>query len=147
VEFALVSPILLTLVFGIIQYGLFFNDANSMRQGVREAARAAVVENFAYPGCSGTNPAVIRCAAEKQAKGLAGAPVVKVLAPEGWAKGKPLRVCAALESQGAFGLVPMPDGGKLRALTQMTIEQESLKDSWANAAPPADPTGSGWSWC
>ena len=34
VEFALVSTLLFTVMFGIMQYGLFFNDALSTRQGV-----------------------------------------------------------------------------------------------------------------
>ena len=46
VEFALVVPILLLLVFGIIEYGLWFSDSLSTRQGVREAARQGVVANF-----------------------------------------------------------------------------------------------------
>ena len=43
VEFALVAPILLLLVFGIIEYGLWFSDSLATRQGVREAARQGVV--------------------------------------------------------------------------------------------------------
>jgi Flp pilus assembly protein TadG len=135
-------------VLGIIQYGLFFNDASSMRQGVREVARAAVVENFVYPTCSGTNQAITVCAVAKQIGGITGSPAVKVYAPAGWAKGSPLRVCAAINARGALGLVPMPNGGNLRTLTQMTIEQDALKDSWDNAgAAVADPTGAGWQWC
>ena len=34
------------LVFGIIDYGLWFSDSLSTRQGVREAARQGVVANF-----------------------------------------------------------------------------------------------------
>ncbi|MEP6648334.1 MAG: LLM class flavin-dependent oxidoreductase [Lapillicoccus sp.] len=37
VEFALVIPLLMALVLGIIDYGLCFNDSISVRQGVREA--------------------------------------------------------------------------------------------------------------
>ena len=39
VEFALVMPILFLVMFGIIQYGLYFNDSLNTRQGVREGAR------------------------------------------------------------------------------------------------------------
>jgi hypothetical protein len=148
VEFALVCPLLFLLLFGVLQYGLYFSDANSLRQGVREAARAAVVENFTYPGCAGTNTAKLICATKSQIGGtVTGSPEVKVYAPEGWTKGKSLRVCAAFHSQGAAGLLPMPDGGNLRALTQMTIEQEASKASWADAVSAADPSGGSWSWC
>jgi hypothetical protein len=147
-EFALISPVLFLVLFGIVQYGLYFNDANSMRQGVREAARAAVVENFGYAGCAGTNPAKLICLTKAQIGGsVTGAPAVKVVAPDGWAKGEALRVCAAFRSQGAVGLLPMPSSGNLRAITQMTIEREDAKAAWADATSATDPTGGAWSWC
>ncbi len=148
-ELALISPVLFTLVFGILQYGLYFNDANSMRQGVREAARAGVVENFTYDGCDQTDSAAkLVCIAEKQVGGgSTGGPVVKVSAPNGWSKGEPLRVCAAFKSRGAVGMLPMPDDGNLRALTQMTIEQDEATAAWADATSSADPTGGSWTWC
>ena len=45
VEFALVLPILLILVFGIISFGLYFAGALGMSNASREAARYAVVQN------------------------------------------------------------------------------------------------------
>jgi len=44
VEFALVLPLLLTIVFGIICYGQYFAVAHSLQQLAAEAARAAVQE-------------------------------------------------------------------------------------------------------
>jgi len=147
-EFALVSTLLFTLIFGIIQYGLFFNDSINLRQGVREAARSGVVENFTYPGCSAaSNAANLSCAVVGQVGALTGTPVVKIYAPNGWARGKPLRVCAALKSSGSAGYLPMPNGGVLTAVTQMSIEQEAQKATWTDDTPPADPSGAGWSWC
>src|SRR5687768_15944686 len=46
VEFALVVPILLALMVGIVDYGLWFGDSLNARQGVDEGARQAVVKNF-----------------------------------------------------------------------------------------------------
>lgn len=43
VEFALVSGILFTLIFGTIQYGLYFWSLQSGSQAAREAARQAAV--------------------------------------------------------------------------------------------------------
>lgn len=43
VEFALVSGILFTLIFGTIQYGLYFWSLQSGAQAAREAARQAAV--------------------------------------------------------------------------------------------------------
>ncbi len=43
VEFALVVPLLATLVLGIIQYGWYFYVANNTSAAAREAARHVVV--------------------------------------------------------------------------------------------------------
>ena len=43
VEFALVLVLFLTLVFGVIQYGYYFLQANSAETAAREGARAAAV--------------------------------------------------------------------------------------------------------
>ncbi len=39
VEFALVVPVLILLLMGIIDYGLFFTDRLAVKQGIREGAR------------------------------------------------------------------------------------------------------------
>ncbi len=44
VEFALVLPILLVLVFGIISFGTLFAQQLALNNGVRQGARLAVVE-------------------------------------------------------------------------------------------------------
>lgn len=46
VEFALLLPILLLILFGIIQFGLVFSVHNTMVNAAREAARAMAVEGF-----------------------------------------------------------------------------------------------------
>ena len=43
VEMALVTPLLLVLLFGIIEFGLIFKDVSIMRQAAREGVRAAAV--------------------------------------------------------------------------------------------------------
>lgn len=53
VEFAIVLPLLLIVVFGIISFGLIFNDKLSLTDGAREAGRFGAtlpVTNFASPG-------------------------------------------------------------------------------------------------
>lgn len=49
VEFALVSAILFTLIFGTIQYGLYFWSLQSGAQAAREAARQAAVGSLSCP--------------------------------------------------------------------------------------------------
>ncbi len=43
VEFAIVAPLLFMLVFGIIQFGIFFAQDLALSNGARQAARAAAV--------------------------------------------------------------------------------------------------------
>ena len=64
----------------------------------------------------------------------------------GWAKGQPLTVCAMIETEGAVGLLPMPNGGWISSKTQMFIEQEKLKANWTNSSDSL-PSGQSWSWC
>src|SRR4051812_5771486 len=44
VEFALVVPVLVLLVFAIIDFGFTFNDWISVRQGARDGLRQAIVK-------------------------------------------------------------------------------------------------------
>lgn len=44
VEFALVAPLLIVLVFGVIEFSWAFAQANDVRHGAREAARLAAVD-------------------------------------------------------------------------------------------------------
>lgn len=46
VEFALVVPVLLLLVFGFIDYGAYYSDVVGVRQGAREAARQGSVASW-----------------------------------------------------------------------------------------------------
>jgi Flp pilus assembly protein TadG len=68
---AIVIPILLLMVFGIIEFGFLFYRQIGINQGVREAARAAVVNNYASSGCSGTPAVQIACLADNRS-GISG---------------------------------------------------------------------------
>lgn len=124
VEFALVMPLLFMLLFGIIQYGLFFNDSLSTRTGVREGARLGVVGSFDSAGCTGDPLDRLACGTGKQIGALTGEEYVRVAAAS-WTKGKPLVVCAYVKSDGGVGLLPMPNGGWIFSTTRMSIEQET----------------------
>jgi Flp pilus assembly protein TadG len=45
IEFALILPILVVLVFGIIQFGLFFNRQQGVHAAAREGARIAALSS------------------------------------------------------------------------------------------------------
>ena len=147
VEFALISGVLFLMIFGIIQYGLYFNDSLSTRSGVREAARKAVVENFSYTsGCTtGVSSAKLRCSAVKDIGAVTGKAYVKVTASS-WTRGSPVIVCAMVHSDGAIGLLPMPDGGWIRSKTEMSIEQVNKAGTWTNTQDTL-PVGRTWGWC
>ena len=142
VEFALVMPLLFLLLFGIIDYGLWFNDSLSLRQGVRESARQAVVRRMSST-CPGTGMAAVACGTRALAGGTAYA---KVFAPNGWARGEKVVVCAMVQATSITGFVPLPASGLIKSQTTMSIE---------NVTPmPTDlsysdlpPSGGDWTWC
>ena len=62
VEFVIVAPILLLLVFGIIQFGIYFNNQVALTDAVRAGARQAAVSRT-LPDPTGTaSSRVIRAA-------------------------------------------------------------------------------------
>jgi Flp pilus assembly pilin Flp len=145
VEFALVAPLLFLAMFGIIQYGLYFFDAHGTRTGVREAARLGVVKTFSACETYTADLDKLRCTTKKLVDPLTGPIAVKVHAPEGWDTGKPLVVCAMVQSAGPIGLLPMPDGGLITSKTQMSIEQVPAPATLSSEDTAL--SGADWSWC
>jgi TadE-like protein len=155
VEFALVLPVLLLMLFGIVDYGLYFTNQLAVNQGVQEAARQAVVGDFGAGGCGMTwsspepNLATkkIGCLVQERTNPIVGTLAVKVVVPSGgWAKGRPLIVCAIVKTSGLSGFVPLPGGGIDTAETKMTIEQDPASPPPPTSGSQAPPTGD-WSWC
>ena len=141
VEFALVMPILFLVMFGIIQYGLYFNDSLNTRQGVREGARIGVVGDFTSEGsCTSTdNMAKLACTTVRRIDALTGTAYVKVSAAS-WVKGQPLTVCALVKTE-TPGLLPMPDNGWIFSRTQMSIEKTTTVPAPLTAQTAVLPTG------
>jgi Flp pilus assembly protein TadG len=145
VEFALISTLLLPMLFGVVQYGLWFSDTLGLRSGVREGVRAGVVKNFVSPGCTGNDMAQLACKTKKQIGAVSGSSYVKIYAPSGWSKAQPLVVCAMVKST-FIGLVPLPNDGLIKSRTEMSIEvTDTAPDSLTYTDTP--PTGASWSWC
>lgn len=144
VEFALVSSVLILILFGVLQYGLYFHDTLAADDAVRAAARTAVVEG-GTASCGGSfGWSVVQCSADDMI-GRDGV-AVKVSAPQGWAKGDPLTVCVQFKSSGAFGFLPLPHGGYVHASLQMAIENTAGVPSGTGVADAA-PSGQDWTWC
>lgn len=70
VEFALVLPILMGLLLGIVQFGILFNNYETLTDAARVGARKAAVSRFV-----GDNGASAQTAAYAAATGLAKPPL------------------------------------------------------------------------
>jgi len=143
VEFGLLMPVLALMLFGILSYGLWFNDSLSVRDGVREAARVAAVKNWtADPTCPGTGLANTACVARHRIHAVTGDTAVRVFAPQGWVKGRPVVVCAVVRTDSIpnFGF-PMPNDGVIEYATRMSIENVTVGGE--TQAPFADPLPTG----
>jgi Flp pilus assembly protein TadG len=160
VEFALVVPILVLLLFGIVDYGLWFQDSIALRQGVREGARQGIVENFGTDrSCTGAsasaNVKALICRVKSDAGTATGRTYVKVevLDADGdagvvWEQGGTLRVCAMTADTGGTGFVPLPAGGVITSRVDMRIEQElSAGATGAGGGEESPPPGKDWLWC
>jgi hypothetical protein len=138
VEFALVAPLFLLLVAGIIQFGVALNYWLDMQRIANQGARWAVVN--AYPGCPRSGPDA-PCSPTLQ-EYLASSPVSGGLdpaveicfeeengAPSGAAVGDPVTV--RLTSQ--FDFVPIVKIGQLelRGVATMRVEQVPTRYSAA----------------
>ena len=152
VEFALVVPILVFLLFGIIDYGLYFTNSLSVRAGASEGARQASVGNFSstcngpFAATGSTNDLIEKV--ESCASAVAGSADAKVTYPDGWVAGKNVIVCAAIKVDGVTGITPMPRDGIVTARVPIPIQQGPPAVP-APAAPtlpnPSNPTWfAGW---
>ena len=168
VEFALVSLVLVPLVLGMIQYGLFFNDSLQTRQATRHAAREGVVwaSTISSGDCTtGSDAARLACRALSQVSPVTGKRAVMVKAAGAtWTRGTALLVCAVVHSAGdSVGIVPVPHAGMIRSVTAMDIEKDSTStpgftDPGGFGTPVVasdsgfaslanDPSGGSWGWC
>jgi Flp pilus assembly protein TadG len=164
VELALVVPILMLLVFGIVEFGTAFNASQSLRQGVREAARQGAVGNFGSTNTTGspcyltgatlatTNVKNLICLAKSQSGLNAQNMRVKVLSGTSdfsstgtFSKTDSVIVCAEYSLGPMSKLMsPFIGGSVLKTKTSMRIE---VTDISATADGETALTGSDWSWC
>lgn len=139
VELTLVIVLFSLLLFGIIEFGVAYNDYISVRNGSREAARLAVVDDVkGAPSCTinGTsvtppaNPAspsdatnALVCKA-KDRIGLASAKTKVKISLAGTAIGQNVTVCASYPVESVTGLLaPFLDGKNLVSTVVMRMEQ------------------------
>lgn len=117
VEFALVLPLLVTLLFGIVQFGIVFHDHLVLTDAVRAGARTAAVSRTAPDPVADSTAAVRRAAANLDPAQLA----VSVAAPDGWRRGRDVTVSATYPySIDVFGVAFK--SGRLETRTTERIE-------------------------
>ena len=153
VELALVSLILFPVLFGIVDYGLWFNDSLNTRQGVREGARRAVVQNLTVPtgsSCAaGQGATTMACITEELIRPAAGTAYVRVVVPSGWTRGDRVLVCGMTKVDGVTGVTPLPSDGLVRSKTEMSIEVDTtpINNGLATTVTTGTPSGGDWGWC
>jgi hypothetical protein len=143
VEFAIVSTLLLSLVFGVIDYGNLFHEAASQRYGTQQAARMAAVGNHGS-ACAGTATEMIIC----NAKDLIGEDdvAVRVVVPATYARGQSLFVCSEREQESITGFfAPFMNGRYSRSTAMVRIEQVSTTGTPTTGGDAA--YSGGWAWC
>lgn len=144
VEFALIAGfVFLPLLFGMIQYGLYFNDTLGVRQGVREGARQGVVKTFRNCGTATTDLDKLRCTTKNEIGSIFGGEPYVAVNYGTWAKGNALTVCAFVKENHILPLVPMPRNGWIFSKTQLSIEQETAPTG-SKGADRALPGGQSW---
>ncbi|MFC6238780.1 TadE/TadG family type IV pilus assembly protein [Longivirga aurantiaca] len=100
VEFALVVPLLLLIVFGIINFGVLFSQQVSINNAVREGARRAVVGDPSAPRtCDG-----ILASVRNELSGLALNPAdVQIKVTQDWGTGSDSNGCGSAFVLASFG--------------------------------------------
>jgi Flp pilus assembly protein TadG len=171
VEFALVLPVFLLLLIGIVEFGSVYSDVLSMRQGVREAGRQGSVANFGTawtndnscltatsPGGMTNNMKNLLCLAKSQS-GVSDSVRMRVKiddanlnpladgAANAWTAGNAVVICAVLPIQSLTGLFqPFLNGKYAKTKAAFRIEKDSPPIT-VYTGGEADPTGQNWSWC
>lgn len=151
VEFALVLPLLMLVVLGIVDLGMRLADGHALEDGIRDAAREVVVGNTGGDaGCvvvgsatpnTATNEAVCLV---KERIGLPESDVrVRIVfGAGGGVAGEPLLVCAQYPGDSFTGLLPQFGSDSLTARTVLRLEVDSPVQPYAETSHAG-----GWPQC
>ncbi|MDQ2678033.1 MAG: pilus assembly protein [Actinomycetota bacterium] len=148
VEFALVLPVFLLLVMGMIDFGLTLNDYNSVRQGVREGARQVVVADWDLPGCtSGTSSERAQCVTSSRIDLDPARTRTRIQVETDYEPGEQMTVCSMYQARSTTGMFSvLLDPVVLRSRITMRIEQIDAVAPLTTSSPAPLP-GQDWSWC
>ena len=116
VEFAIILPILIMLIFGIIQFGIAYNKYVSVAHAVREGARLASVGLYEDPGFDFEQ-------AVRDSAPTIDIETISVENPEGVEIGNPVVVTITVET--FFIEIPMAGSwGPIQLTSQATMRRE-----------------------
>lgn len=136
VEFAIVAPVFLLLLLGMIDFGFAFGDYISMRNGVREGARQAVINPPGTATCTLDTPPPnvatrnLACVT-KDRIGISEDDVqIAIVLLDGddpgstpGEAGDPVRICARTPTKSTSGMTaPFLSGRSITATVEMRIE-------------------------
>lgn len=169
VEFALLSIPLFTILFGAINYGLYFADVQTVQSSTADVARDATLSvsssGLNWTGTTGcvSNPstaselAKVVCDLNTTVKPLGGGEVygkAEIVDGTGavqtaWSPGNRLRLCAVTKYQTILPFVPMPGGGLITARVEMPIQDSGLQPlpTLPSAEMDVSSIGTDWAWC
>ena len=146
VEMAIVVPILLLLIFGMIDFGIFLYRDIGLTQGVREAARqgAVAVYDGGDASISCGNPTQNLICLTKKRSGVSPLAVYVLLAPT-YKVGSQFALCATYKSNAITGLTGPFLPKYLHVETIMRLEQAPTPG--LTTGGDTDPEGNNWSSC
>jgi Flp pilus assembly protein TadG len=125
IEFVIVFPLLVLLLFGIIEFGINFDRKTAVTNAAREGARAGVVGS--YPGCTtGSDNTKLICLTKDRLGLEAAKTKVEIKLTSGSSVGDPLTVCVEYPTESITGVFSSLLGGStLKGKAEMRLEQDS----------------------
>jgi Flp pilus assembly protein TadG len=160
VELAIILPIFMLLVFGVIQFGITYNNMITLRQGTREAARQGAVGNFGSTSSCSLNSATgsadiqkLMCLTKQQIGLKYSNTRVKVMSGSAdftssgtFQKGEAIIVCVEypVDAMAKF-VTPVLGSAVLKTKTSMRIETSYT--SVETAGQETALASGNWSWC
>ncbi|MFL6182578.1 MAG: TadE/TadG family type IV pilus assembly protein [Actinomycetes bacterium] len=141
VEFALILPLLVVLLFGIIDYGWWFGEALGLRSAVREAARLGAVNEVDPSPTSADAVRELMLERSPQLKGEDLAVAVRIYGPGATSAipgvGSTLLICASFPGESITGLghnlYPLPSvhvADTAMRLEKTPVLADDQTDNW-----------------
>jgi Flp pilus assembly protein TadG len=144
IEMAIIAPLLLLLLFGVIEFGLLLYKSIGISEGLREAGRQGAVAQYGgnVASCNLAPTDGLVCLA-KQRIGVSGT-AIHVIAPTNTV-GSAFAICATYKSTAITGATVPFVPKYLHSETIMRLEQ--APNPGLTTGGDADPEGNNWASC